>query len=85
MRKIFAAIFAIIFAILAAYVFQIVLQSNSENQYLYLVFAILALLLSGTMIFSFFSAQMREKIKRLNHRIELWSRVSYHVNQVGDE
>lgn len=85
MRKIFVALFAIVFAILAAYVFLIVLPNNIENQYLYLGVGILALLLSATMIFSFFSAQMREKIKRLNHRIELWSRVSYHVNQVGDE
>jgi lipopolysaccharide export LptBFGC system permease protein LptF len=61
MRKIFVALFAIVFAILAAYVFLIVLPNNIENQYLYLGVGIIALLLSATMIFSFFFCSNERK------------------------
>lgn len=85
MKKILFALFAIIFAFIAVYIALDVIPNIETNQYLFLGVGVFALLLSAIMIFSFFSNQMREKIKRLNHRIELWSRVSYHVNQVGDE
>jgi len=85
MKKILFALLAIIFAFIAIYIALEVIPNIETNQYVILSMGVLALLLSTMMIFSFFSNQMREKIKRLNHRIELWSRVSYHVNQVGDE
>lgn len=85
MKKFVFALFAIVFLAITVYIASIVIPTVDDNQYLYLGVGILSLLLSTIMVFSFFSNQMREKIKRLNHRIELWSRVSYHVNQVGDE
>ena len=85
MKKIVFAILAVIFTGLAIYLALDVIPNINTNQYLFLGIGVLSLLIAAIMIFSFFSNQMREKIKRLNHRIELWSRVSYHVNQVGDE
>ncbi len=85
MKKIVFALLAIIFTGLAIYLALDIIPNIDANQYLVLGIGVLSLLIASIMIFSFFSNQMAEKIKRLNHRIELWSRVSYHVNQVGDE
>ena len=76
MKKFVFALFAIVFLAITVYIASIVIPTVDDNQYLYLGVGILSLLLSTIMVFSFFSNQMREKIKRLNHRIELWSRVS---------
>ncbi len=49
------------------------------------------LLLIGSTIFVFvmlyimFSIQNRQKVKTLQNRLSMWTKLSYHVNQVGDE
>lgn len=49
------------------------------------------LLLIGSTIFTFvmlyimFSIQNRVKVKTLQNRLSMWTKLSYHVNQVGDE
>lgn len=49
------------------------------------------LLLVGSTIFAIvmlyimFSIQNRQKVKTLQNRLSMWTKLSYHVNQVGDE
>jgi cyclic-di-AMP phosphodiesterase len=48
-------------------------------------------LLLGSIIFVFFALyinlnfQSRQKVKTLQNRLSMWTKLSYHVNQVGDE
>jgi ribosomal protein L9 len=37
------------------------------------------------MLYIMFSIQNRQKVKTLQNRLSMWTKLSYHVNQVGDE
>lgn len=47
------------------------------------IVGLLVIFLNG--LFIFISYRQSEKVEKLNNRLQMWTRLSYHVNQVGDE
>ncbi len=51
-------------------------------RFLFLFFSIFVVFIG---VYLYLNAQTRQKIKTLQNRLSMWTKLSYHVNQVGDE
>src|SRR5690554_75656 len=61
----------------------IIFQDGKMLTSFIVITTLLIILLVG--IFIFISYSQRKKIDKLNNRLGMWTKLSYHVNQVGDE
>lgn len=85
MRKFVLFILAIIALASATYAGYLLMNTLTlENTYV-LIVSIVSIVLAVSFLYTINSLQLRQKNKTLENRLELWQKLSYHVNQVGDE
>ena len=85
MKKLILIILSIITFASAVYVGnELIFIITLEQGYL-IGYLLLALILTVSFIYTISSIQLNQKNKTLENRLELWQKLSYHVNQVGDE
>ncbi len=86
MRRIFISILFLIGCAVCGYFTYFYLQ---KEQYiftiLFLCLAIVCLIIAMIFIFLFFNRNNSEKMESLKTRLKLWTNISYHVTQAGDE
>ncbi len=86
MRKILFILLSLISFASAIYVGYLIYISESSQNIRYLIlYLVFASTLTLSLIYIIITLQMRKKNKTLENRLELWQKLSYHVNQVGDE
>ncbi|MBE0701272.1 MAG: hypothetical protein IH571_06265, partial [Acholeplasmataceae bacterium] len=61
-----------------------ILRLEAPNIYLFILL-IGSFILVFAAVYTTLNFQMRQKIKTLQNRLSMWTKLSYHVNQVGDE
>lgn len=85
MRKFILILLSIITFASALYVgYELIFIVTLEQGYL-IGYLLLAVILTFSFIYTLSSIQLSKKNKTLENRLELWQKLSYHVNQVGDE
>lgn len=85
MRKFILILLSIITFASALYVgYELIFIVTLEQGYL-IGYLLLAMILTFSFIYTLSSIQLSKKNKTLENRLELWQKLSYHVNQVGDE
>jgi cyclic-di-AMP phosphodiesterase len=58
---------------------------NQEGQIAYLIVFLVAVSSNIVVLYVFINYRFLQKIKTLQNRLSMWTKLSYHVNQVGDE
>lgn len=86
MRRIFISILFLIGCAVCGYFTYFYLQ---KEQYIFTILffclAIVCLIIAMIFIFLFFNRNNSEKMESLKTRLKLWTNISYHVTQAGDE
>ncbi len=87
MRKIILSVLFIIAAGICSYFtyFYLIDKKQYILTVVFLLLAIASLLLGVTFIFLFVNRNNQEKMESLKTRLKLWTNISYHVTQAGDE
>ena len=79
-------IFLLIIGAVVGLYFDLKLDYLSDTYKLLLIGGILVLtIIFALMVARTFNSRGREKIKKLETRLSMWTKTSYHLNQVGDE
>ncbi len=76
---------ALILNIISILIYAPFIQIGSGGQVLGLVFFFGSLILTFTALYIALNFQARQKVRTLQNRLSMWTKLSYHVNQVGDE
>jgi cyclic-di-AMP phosphodiesterase len=76
---------ALILNIISILIYAPFIQIGSGGQVLGLVFFFGSLILTFTALYIALNFQSRQKVRTLQNRLSMWTKLSYHVNQVGDE
>lgn len=86
MKKIIFAILFFVAAITCSYfTYYFIVNEKYIFAYITLGGALAGLVLSLIFIFMFFNRNNHEKMEALKTRLKLWTNISYHVTQAGDE
>ena len=83
-RWLFLSISLIILAI-SIYLYIPYLQTLEGKALIRLAFLIFSTLFVFVMLYMSLSIKIHQKVKTLQNRLSMWTKLSYHVNQVGDE
>ena len=83
-RWLFFSIALILLAI-SVYLYIPYLGVQSGEEFFRLLFLMGSTVFVFAMLYMMFSIQNRQKVKTLQNRLSMWTKLSYHVNQVGDE
>lgn len=85
MKRFLLILFAALFLATAVYfsipIFES-LERSELTQFGLILLSVFFMLIAG---FTFISLQLRQKNAMLENRLEMWQKLTYHVNQVGDE
>lgn len=76
---------AIILISISIYLYLPYLDFSSTNQIVAFSILIGGMIVAIIAFYLIISYQSRQKIKTLQNRLSMWTKLSYHVNQVGDE
>lgn len=76
---------ALILLAISVYLYIPYLSVQSGEELFRLLLLIGSTIFVIVMIYIMFSIQNRQKVKTLQNRLSMWTKLSYHVNQVGDE
>ncbi len=86
MRKIlFSIFFWVCFAGFGYLTYFYLDQKQYVFTILFLVSSILSIIIAMIFLFLFFNRNTEEKMDAMRTRLKLWTNISYHVNQAGDE
>ena len=76
---------ALILNIISILIYTPYITIGSGGQVLGLVFFFGSLILTFSALYIALNFQARQKVRTLQNRLSMWTKLSYHVNQVGDE
>jgi len=85
MKRFILILFAALFLAAAVYLSIPIFESLERGeliQFGLILLSVFFMLIAG---FTFISLQLRQKNAMLENRLEMWQKLTYHVNQVGDE
>ena len=85
MWKLLVSLFSLIASAASVYFFIHFHESNEIMSLIFLVAAFVMMMISVIFFMIFINRNNAAKIESLNTRLKLWSNVSYHVTQAGDE
>lgn len=86
MRKlIISALFLIMCIICSYFTYHFIINEEYAVSIVFFVFAVAALVSTMIFIFLFFNRNNHNKMESLKTRLKLWTNISYHVTQAGDE
>jgi cyclic-di-AMP phosphodiesterase len=76
---------AVIGLILGVFLYAPYITITDPNQIFYLIMILGAVIFNMVAFYFLLNFRFRQKIKTLQNRLSMWTKLSYHVNQVGDE
>ena len=85
MWKLLVSIFSLLASAASAYFFIYFSQTDEMMSLISLIIAFVTIVISTIFFMIFINRNNAAKIESLNTRLKLWSNVSYHVTQAGDE
>jgi ribosomal protein L9 len=85
MKRWITSILAVVLIAIAVYLYLPYLDFQSTNQIVAFSVLIGGMITAIVAFYMIISYQSRQKIKTLQNRLSMWTKLSYHVNQVGDE
>ncbi|RJX23876.1 MAG: 50S ribosomal protein L9 [Acholeplasma sp.] len=85
MKRWLVLIIALILLAISVYLYLPYFEVSDTNQLWSLIAFIASIIFVVVMINLFITYESRQKIKTLQNRLSMWTKLSYHVNQVGDE
>jgi len=86
MKKIIFAVSSFIATVIFSYLtYYFIYEGNYGVSYLTVALTLSSIVLGMIFVFIYFNTNNREKMEALNTRLKLWTNISYHVTQAGDE
>lgn len=85
MWKLFVSLISLIVSAASVYFFIYFHETNELMSLIFLIAAFATMIISVVFFMLFTNRNNAAKIENLNTRLKLWSNVSYHVTQAGDE
>ena len=85
MWKLFVSLFSLLASAVSVYFFIYFHETNEIASLIFLIAAFVVMIICVVFFMMFINRNNAAKIESLNTRLKLWSNVSYHVTQAGDE
>jgi c-di-AMP phosphodiesterase-like protein len=85
MWKLFVSLFSLLASAVSVYFFIYFHETNEIASLIFLIAAFALMIICVVFFMMFINRNNAAKIESLNTRLKLWSNVSYHVTQAGDE
>ena len=85
MKRFLLILLAVMFLAVAVYLSIPIFQTLERGDLIQIGLILISVFLTLSVGFTFITLQMRQRNSMLENRLEMWQKLTYHVNQVGDE